>query len=439
MAYSRDFILLEIIFVFIIVGSLAISYNLHLYRLELERAVVGNTATADDYYNEYTRSVFQLVEEVKRDLSRIRHLNFTREIDVVLINTTWAIETWAPKYDGVPEDTIYKEKMYKATLLVPYNFSLVAGQRGWVAMFLAATAGTTLYINTDYFNLQDGGARNVLVHELTHILQHLHFRMEIGRSSADSMMAASALIEGDAGWAQHLYCIDTGLCRPSPTVSMDLSNPYISLLLFPYIYGENFVRRLYTYGGWELVNRAYSKPPISTSMVMKPERYIAYLFNASYVPEDVLISRDFCQYGDPLYIDTLGEYYILLVLAQRVGLDSATRAADGWNGDRIELYRGLDTGYLRWVVCWNTSWSSPEDAGEFYEVFVQALRRETEHVSAHKDVAHARIYTREVEGGWEPGIERAQPSIALTILLSGRYVVIISEISEPAYVCKVCS
>lgn len=433
---SRDFIVIEVLFLLVISGSLAVSYNLYLYRYELERAVSRATTstTADDY----TRRVLQLVEDVKRDLSRIRGLNFTRDVEVVLINTTWALERWAPRNGVVPEDVLYRERVYRATLLTPYNFSIAAGQRQWVAMFLAATVGTTLYINTDYFSLEDRGARNVIAHELMHILQHLHFRVNLGRHSSDAVMAVSALIEGDAGWAQHLYCRDTGLCTPSPTVSMNLRNPYISLLLFPYIYGENFVKKLYTYGGWELVNSAYSKPPTSTSMVMRPEKYIAYLSNGSYAPEDVIIPRSYCNYRDPLHTDTLGEYYILLVLAQRIGLDGAEQAANGWSGDRVELYRDAGTRYLRWVVCWNTSWVSVEDAREFYQAFVKVLEREAEHISIYGNTTRGEIHIAEAVSVWEPGVERVHPLMVVTISLNGRYVAVVSEIIEPVHTCRSC-
>ncbi len=436
MLRSKDFIVLEIIFLSIVIGSLTISYNLYLHRHDLEIAVGITKPVAIS--NEYIQRVTEFINEVKQDVSRIRQLSFDKEIDVVIINTTWAVRMWAPKEDSISEDMIYREVVYKATLLVPYNFSIVAGQRGWVAMFLAATAGTTLYINTDYFNPEHSVARNVLAHELTHILQHLHLKMAMESTTADSIMAYSALIEGDAGWTQHLYCMDTGLCTPSPALAIDVRNPYTSLLLFPYIYGESFVKTLYSYGGWELVNRAYSKPPISTSMVMRPERYIAYLFNGSFLPENVTISRSLCQYGEPLYSDTLGEYYILLVLAQRIGLEEAMRAADGWSGDRVELYRDTGSRYPKWMLCWNISWTSQEEAREFYQSFIRALKSSTESISIYGNTAYAKIYAEEIRRGWEPGVEIVPQAINLSILINDRYVAIFSEVTELTYICKAC-
>lgn len=440
MPYSRDAIVIEAIFLFVIIGSLTITNALYLYRYDIERAVCAVSSSSVSAFNEVRWRILELINEVKDGVSRIRGLKFDKEIDIMLINTSWAMKAWAPKErEEVPEEMKYKEMVYKATLLVPLNFSVVEGQRGWVAMFLAATVGTTLYINTDYFNPDDRGARNVLAHELTHILQSLHLRIEGGGSSTDSMLASLALIEGDAGWTQHLYCIETGLCEPSPTLRIDTGNLYISLQLFPYIYGENFIRVLYTYGGWNLVNKAYRNPPISTSMVMKPERYIAYVENGSYTPENIVISNSYRPYRDPLYSDTLGEYYLLLILAKRIGLENASRAADGWNGDKIELYldRG-PTGYVKWAVYWNISWASEEEAREFYQTLMEALKRETDSISIYNNVVHATIYGEGLERGWEPGTEIIPSAISIRIELNNRFTFIVSEVTELAYICKAC-
>uniref|UniRef100_A0A7C5XIB0 DUF4157 domain-containing protein n=1 Tax=Ignisphaera aggregans TaxID=334771 RepID=A0A7C5XIB0_9CREN len=440
MPLNRSFIILEAILLFIVIGSLAISYNLYIYRYDIENKVYSITYKSTSTSDEFKAEIIRFVNEIKRDVSRIRELVFIKDVNIVLINTTWALKTWAPKEEEkIPEEMIYREMIYKSTFLVPYNFSIVSSQRGWVSMFLAASVDTSIYINTDYFNPMDKGARNVLAHELTHILQSLHFKMNIPRET-DDVLAALALIEGDAGWTQHLYCLDTGLCQPSPRMNIYLDNPYISLLLFPYIYGEDFVKALYTYGGWSLVNKAYTKPPISTSMVMKPDKYIAYLFNGSYTPEDVTISTIYCPYGNPLYNDTLGEYYIMLIFAQRIGLEKALKIADGWNGDRVELYKATEiSSYPKWAICWNISWVSQEEAEEFYRSFIEALRKEADVLTIQNNKAYILMYNIEdIEKQWEPGREMVPATISLNISIDNKYVFINVEISPLAIVCKAC-
>jgi hypothetical protein len=440
MPLNRSFIILEAIFLFVVIGSLSISYNLYIYRYDIENRVYSITYKSASTSDEFKSEIVRLVDEIKRDVSRIRELVFIKDVDVVLINTTWALKSWAPKEEEeVPEEMIYKEMIYKSTFLVPYNFSIVSSQRSWVSMFLAASVDTSIYINTDYFNPMDKGARNVLAHELTHILQSLYFKMNIPRET-DGVLAALALIEGDAGWTQHLYCLDTGLCQPSPKANIYIDNPYISLLLFPYIYGEDFIKALYTYGGWNLVNKAYTKPPISTSMVMKPDKYIAYLFNGSYTPEDVTISSIYCPYGNPLYSDTLGEYYIMLIFAQRIGLERALKIADGWNGDRVELYKATEiSNYPKWAICWNISWVSQEEAEEFYRSFIETLGKEADVLTIQNNKTYILMYNiKGNEKQWEPGIEVIPATTSLNISIDNRYVFINVEITPLAIVCKAC-
>lgn len=318
--------------------------------------------------------ILSLARDVEGVVERIRNLSFVEGVRFELVNTSWALEHWAPSEGAeVPPDLIYKEMVYKLSLLTPLNFSLVSGERGFVGMFLAATAGTTIYINTDYFDPNSSGARNVLAHELTHVLQFIHFpSIFSGDNTTDAGLAKQALIEGDAGWTQHLYCIETKLCTPSPRTGIDLGNPYIALVTFPYVYGEWFVSYLYNLSGWSIVNNAYSRPPISTSMVMHPEKYVAYLSTGEKGFEDPIVICN-CS-GDRVYVDRLGEYYVMLVLAQRIGLDNAERIASGWRGDRAELYKAENATHITWTLCWNITWGSQEYSNQVYTILSNNMK-----------------------------------------------------------------
>ena len=117
-------------------------------------------------------------------------------------------------------------------------------------------------------------------------------------------------------------------------------------------------------GGWDLVNAAYEKPPRSTEQVMHPEKYVCG-------EEPVAVKLSIEQHEKPLYSDTMGEYYILLVIATKLGLNKAQVAAQGWGGDRLALYynHAIDM----WSVYWNITWDSEQDAREFYQIFSDAL------------------------------------------------------------------
>ena len=327
------------------------------------------TATGSRY-----EQILSLAKDVENVVEVIRNLTFNSNVSFELINTSWALEHWAPSETSeTSPDILYKEMVYKLTFLTPLNFSLVSGERSFVGMFLAATAGTTIYINTDYFDPNSPGSRNVLAHELTHVLQFIHFpNIFSGDNTTDADLAKQALIEGDAGWTQHLYCVTTGLCTPSPRTGIDLGNPYIAFVTFPYVYGEWFVSYLYNLSGWSIVNKAYSQPPISTSMVMHPDRYVTYLITGEKGFEDPIIVCN-CS-GTRVYSDRLGEYYVMLVLARRIGLDNAMEIASSWEGDRVELYKIENATHVTWTLCWNITWRSQQSLDKFYDVFSNAVK-----------------------------------------------------------------
>ncbi|MEM1541116.1 MAG: DUF4157 domain-containing protein [Ignisphaera sp.] len=309
--------------------------------------------------------IYRFVDEICREIESIRGLRFTQNVEVKIITTAQAIEMWAPKedYKEIPEHLRYREMLYKLSLLIPLNKSIIQLERSWVGMFLAATAGTTLYINVDYFDSRKPTTRNVLAHELAHVLQFLNFRIEWPQY-LDSSLAFSTLTEGDAGLVQHMYCVKTKLCEPSPPTKLYLDDLYISLNLFPYIHGENFVRYLYEKGGWDLVNKAYEKPPKSTLMIMEPELYFGYLVNNTIITINTTISinRD----ARPVHIDVLGSYYVMLILANSIGIEKSKDIAINWRGDKAHIYKVSNSTHIEWILLWNTTWSSPIYARNFY-------------------------------------------------------------------------
>lgn len=341
----------------------------------------------------YEDQVKQLVFDVMKGVEEIRGLTIGRDIEIKLINTSWAIKTWAPKEDTeIPKELLYKELLYKLTFILPYDRSIVQKEREWVGMFAAAVAGKTLYINTDYFDPKNPSIRNLLAHELTHVAQFLHFHIETPQI-LDNRLAILTLVEGDAGWTQHLYCIKTKLCEPSPPTYIYLDDLYLSLNLFPYIYGENFVRYLHDHGGWDLVNKAYSKPPKSTLMILKPEVYLDYLLNN--VDIVINVSLYTVEIGNCVYSDVLGAYYVMLILAKHTGLDIAQDIATNWRGDRVALCNYEEGNRSVWVVLWNITWSNPLYATNFYNNLTSMLRNRGEVYELGKGKVVAIIEVRE--------------------------------------------
>lgn len=306
-----------------------------------------------------------LVNDIKTKVSEIRGLEFPNNTSIMIINISWVLEHWGPPPKPSKQDLI-RERVYKMSFLVPPNFSLIAGQKQWTVSFMAATAGYTLYIVEENFNPYDPVAKRAIAHELTHILQYKYFHPQYP-STTDGGLAMRALIEGDADYVADIYCNLTGI-KPRGPLKIPLDHPYIALQSFPYIYGEKFVGYLYKKAGntWTLVNQAYENPPKSTEQIMHPEKYLAH-------ENPVNTTLTVNETSKPVYVDVMGEYYILLVLAQKIGLEQARKAAEGWRGDLLALYHDNKTN--TWSLYWNTTWDTLRDAREYYDAIIQALTK----------------------------------------------------------------
>ncbi len=306
----------------------------------------------------YAREVARVISGIAEKVEEIRELKFPREARVVIVNLTWVMKNWGPPPKPSLQD-LYREYIYKLTLLLPLNYNFTRGEAEWASSIMAATSGYTLYIVKENFNPNSTTARRAIAHELTHILQYKYFHIHYP-SKLDARLAIEALVEGDADFVADLYCNETGI-PPRPHLSIPVNQPYIALQSFPYIYGEDFIAYLYKHGGWSLVNKAYKNPPVDTDQVMHPKHYIE-----GVKPVKTMVSWN----GTVLYRDSMGEYYILLTLASKIGLEKAEEIASGWRGDSLVLcnYTGLP------VVYWNITWSSHNKALLFAKNYIEGVK-----------------------------------------------------------------
>jgi hypothetical protein len=225
-------------------------------------------------------------------------------------------------------------------------------------------------------------ARIVLVHELVHALQdqnldlnaHIHLERD-----TDASNAFHALVEGDATLAMIGYALEreqvplhrlTGnptqvrsfsdVVRRSPLAGSELEQaPAIVRvpLLSAYVDGLSFCASLHGSGGFAAIDRAHSAPPVSTEQVLHPERFAQpdtpTVVRLPDLPE--LTAAGYEQVRE----DTLGELEMGVYFGQGVSEDEAKRAADGWDGDRIRVYRAEGAPS---AVVWLSVWDTERDA-----------------------------------------------------------------------------
>jgi len=226
-------------------------------------------------------------------------------------------------------------------------------------------------------------AEMVLAHELTHALEDQRFGLELEElsgSTDDAAIARLSLIEGVATRLmydyvdRHFSAEETlgGLLGSAFQDTGDLPPFLQTQVVFPYLGGEQFVAELLRRAGgeWALVNTAYRlRPPASTEQILHPDAY----FDADE-PRRVRLraGRLLGDGWERAAAGTWGELQTRELLARAGGGDSAA-AAEGWGGDRYELWRArpivgeqcpapcdaADVLLMRW------RWDSRADEAEF--------------------------------------------------------------------------
>ena len=207
-------------------------------------------------------------------------------------------------------------------------------------------------------------AEMTLAHELTHALEDQRYDFTEPSGNDDRDLAKSAMIEGSATALMYAYVRQYfsseetlgGLLGAAFEDTGGLPPFLEAQLVFPYVGGNAFVDRLLQRAGgrWDLVNLAYeSRLPVSTEQILHPDAY----FDADQ-PERVRL-RAGAVLGKGWERAAAGTWGEL----QTRELVGSGQAADGWGGDRYELWRS-DAGVgdalvMRW------RWDTARDEREF--------------------------------------------------------------------------
>ena len=195
--------------------------------------------------------------------------------------------------------------------------------------------------------------RGTLLHEMFHALQDQQFglialdaRASAAPAANDALRAVQALVEGEAMLAvSDLMAYDfeqhTKLPETGPLDEARFAK------VFHYGAGLRFVRHLRDVGGWDLVDAAYAEPPLATTQIMHPDRYLA-----GVAPHDLggRFEAPGCDCGAPQHpARVLGEYGLALFLARPEATRSASERVSGrLAGDLLHTVHAPD-GTARFV------------------------------------------------------------------------------------------
>lgn len=327
----------------------------------------GYIAQKDDY----RKKTETVLDEVAADIAKIREIDTPDSIEYRIVTVDWVKENWGRRAtDAEIEEIRLEEEIYRALFLIPKDFSLVELKVQQAGTIMAAVAGDTLYFVREYFNPYDEeNARELLAHEIAHILQSRNYRIE-EPGEFDAKQVKNALIEGEAEFTKEEYVrykfnrtVEESFSLPSGNVTLRDTDALWQLWVAPGIYGREFVRALNQAGGWERINEAFINMPLSMEQIMHPEKYLngegfTTVENGEVKGWDLKRSERF------------GEHFILMVLARHIPVDEAEIASEGWAGDGFTYYR-RDGEYL---FLWKIFWDSPIDRDEFISAFKELLR-----------------------------------------------------------------
>ncbi len=226
-----------------------------------------------------------------------------------------------------------------------------------------------------------------LAHEYTHYLQYnypdfdetLNYDDDFCEENGETCLIVDALIEGDASLTENLIDVKDTILKDqrdtsgesSADSSVFESSPkfFQDTLLFPYVYGFDFVSYYYLKGGFDAVNDLYINLPQSIEQIMHPEKYLKDApIEVTLEPFRSVITRSF----EPVKEDVMNESDIMMLLGSGYNSDwqlserQSAAGADGWGGGSY-IYADDENGNQLFFA--KIVWDSDKEAEEAETVF----------------------------------------------------------------------
>lgn len=187
-----------------------------------------------------------------------------------------------------------------------------------------------------------------LVHELTHALTDQYFDFGSRSEQLDDeqryeeALALAAVVEGDATLTEVIYFQSLSTSEQRDVLNSAGGDPnalagvprYIQeLLFFPYTTGAEFVSALWQDDGFDAVDEAYRNPPTTSEQILDPDAY-----REGEGGVTVTLPRLDVEGYELGEESVWGETALDAMLGQSIFASDARRAADGWGGDRYQIY-----------------------------------------------------------------------------------------------------
>jgi hypothetical protein len=328
------------------------------------------------------------VQELLKEVPPLRGLDFKEEVPCKLssksdveryLDSILSKESTASKLEK-------EEVIFKALGIIPSDYPY---KSGLINLYREQIGG---YYNPDekYYVMASWMPISlqapIAIHELTHALQDQHFNLKELMDEnlmSDELLARSALIEGDATIIMTDYSrkgIGVSSIKGDESVSsfmlqtilassfgsaMQKAPPALqSMLMFPYISGIRFAHALLREGGFELINKAITNPPLGSNEILHPEKYLARIALEDSDSDSVASepsSRLGCEkspsFNDVSFTlsheDILGEFGTSVFFIAYGMTQKGTKIASHWSDDRVCFYEHGDKRLVSWEHAWS--------------------------------------------------------------------------------------
>ena len=287
--------------------------------------------------------------------------------------------------DVTDEELKDELNLYYILGFAPKGFDL---RQFYVDMYSEQIAGFYDPEENLMYLIEDDSSYNnavTLAHEYTHYLQYnnsdfkdiLVYDDDYCEENGEKCIIIDAIIEGDATLTESLIDVDSIIgsyknnSNNSSTENDVFDNApkfFQDSMLFPYIYGYDFVMYQYLKGGFDHVNKLYTNLPESVEQIMHPEKYLHDKpVDVTMEPFRSLISKEF----DIIQDDVLNESDILMILSSgyknewQLNERQAAAGAAGWGGGSFIFGENNN----EFIFFSKTVWDNVKEAEEAETVF----------------------------------------------------------------------
>ncbi|CAN5736551.1 hypothetical protein BH11VER1_BH11VER1_08380 [soil metagenome] len=226
---------------------------------------------------------------------------------------------------------------------------------------------------TLYLTERPDEKENALALSYGYLFKHFSktlFPVQSKPMTLDARLARDSMMAGDAALTRFLHSIQNpakgggggvGEDPDDPSRAVPIPSFLRELELLPFGIGFDFAQALHSIGGWDQVNAAYERPPVTGMEVLDPR---IYLQETPFTLEP-LTWKDLQVSGKaPFWEDTLGPLATVMLLKQFVPEAIASDTLPGWRNDRLLTYTA-DNGKRDHAV-WQTLWRDTDAADAFF-------------------------------------------------------------------------